>query len=69
MSSAVNESLAIRHFEHSNVIKIRDVITDFYMGLPHILPFWCTFWHAIATMIFLSCFCTFFGNALSYVVK
>ena len=37
MSSALNESSAIRHFEGSDVIKIRNEITfDFYTGMPHI---------------------------------
>ena len=37
MSPALNGSSAIRRFECSNVIEIRDGITfDFYMGLPHL---------------------------------
>ena len=37
MSSAFNECSAIRRFEGSDAIEIRDGITfDFYMGLPHI---------------------------------
>ena len=36
MSPALNGSLAIRRFEHSDAIEIRDGITlDFYTGLPH----------------------------------
>ena len=36
MSPAFNGSSAIRHFKHSNAIKIRNGITfDFYTGLPH----------------------------------
>ena len=36
MSSALNGSSAIRHFEGSDVIEICDGITfDFYTGLPH----------------------------------
>ena len=36
MSPALNRSSAIRHFEGSNAIEIRDRITfDFYTGLPH----------------------------------
>ena len=36
MSPAFNGSSAIRHFKHSNAIKIPDGITiDFYTGLPH----------------------------------
>ena len=31
----LNGSAALQHFEHSNVIKICNVI-DFYPGLPHI---------------------------------
>ena len=38
MSPALNRSLAMRHFKHSNAIEIRDGITfDFYTGLPHII--------------------------------
>ena len=47
MSSALNGSSVIRCFEHSNAIEIRDGITDFYTGLSHTLPCWCTFWQAI----------------------
>ena len=37
MSPALNGSSAIRRFEHSDAIEIRNGITfDFYMGLPHI---------------------------------
>ena len=37
MSLALNGSSAIRRFEHSKVIKIRDgIILDFYTGPPHI---------------------------------
>ena len=37
MSHALNRSSAIRRFEGSNAIEIRDGITfNFYMGLPHI---------------------------------
>ena len=37
MSAALCGSSAIRHFERSDTIEIRDEITfDFYMGLPHI---------------------------------
>ena len=37
MSLALNGSSAIRRFEGSDAIKIRDGITfDFYTGLPHI---------------------------------
>ena len=37
MSPALNGSSAIRRFEGSDAIEIRDGITfDFYMGLPHI---------------------------------
>ena len=36
MNPALNRSSAIRRFEHSNAIEIRDGITfDFYTGLPH----------------------------------
>ena len=36
MSPTLNRCPAIRHFKHSNVIKIRDGITfHFYTGLPH----------------------------------
>ena len=36
MSPALNGSSAIRRFEGSDVIEIRDGITfDFYTGLPH----------------------------------
>ena len=39
MSPALNRSSAIRRFEGSNAIEIRDGITfDFYMGLPHMHP-------------------------------
>ena len=38
MSPALNESSAVRHFEHSDVIKICGrIIFDFYMGLPNML--------------------------------
>ena len=38
MSPALNGSSAIRRFEGSDAIEIRDRITfDFYTGLPHIL--------------------------------
>ena len=38
MSPALNGSSAIRRFEGSDAIEIRDGITfDFYTGLPHIL--------------------------------
>ena len=38
MSSALNRSSAIRHFELSDAIEIRNrIISDFYMGLPHVL--------------------------------
>ena len=37
MSPALNGSSAIRHFEGSDAIEIRDGITfDFYTGLPHL---------------------------------
>ena len=37
MSPALNGSSAIRCFEHSDVIEIRNGITfDLYTGLPHI---------------------------------
>ena len=37
MSPTLNGSSAIRRFEHSDTIEIRDGITfDFYMGLPHV---------------------------------
>ena len=37
MSPALNGSSAIRRFEGSDVIEIRDGITfDFYTGLPHV---------------------------------
>ena len=36
MSPTFNGSSALRHFEHGDVIEIRDGITfDFYTGLPH----------------------------------
>ena len=36
MSPALNGSSAIRRFEHSDAIEIRDgIIFDFYPGLPH----------------------------------
>ena len=36
MSPTLNESSAIRHFEHSDAIEIRNgIIFDFYTGLPH----------------------------------
>ena len=36
MRPALNGSSAIRRFEHSDAIEIRDGITfDFYTGLPH----------------------------------
>ena len=38
MNPTLNESSAIRRFEHSDVIEIRDGITfDFYMGLPQVV--------------------------------
>ena len=38
MSAALHGSSAIRRFEPSNAIEIRDGITfDFYTGLPHIV--------------------------------
>ena len=37
MSPALNGSSAMRHFEGSDAIKIRDgIIFDFYTRLPHI---------------------------------
>ena len=37
MSPALNGSSAIRRFEGSDVIEVRDRITfDFYTGLPHV---------------------------------
>ena len=37
MSPALNGSSAVRHFERSNAIEIRDGITfDFYTGLPQL---------------------------------
>ena len=37
MSPTLNGSSAIRRFERSNAVEIRDGITfDFYTGLPHI---------------------------------
>ena len=37
MSPALNGSSAIRRFERSVAIEIRDGMTfDFYMGLPHV---------------------------------
>ena len=37
MSPALNRSSAIRRYEHSDTIEIRDRITfDFYTGMPHI---------------------------------
>ena len=45
MSSALNESSVIRHFNHCNAIEIRDRITfDFYTGLPHMLLQLCMYW-------------------------
>ena len=39
MSPALNGSSAIRRFEGSDVIEIRDGITfDFYTGLPQMVP-------------------------------
>ena len=36
MNPALNGSSAIRHFEHSNAIEMRDrIIFDFYTGLSH----------------------------------
>ena len=35
-SPALNGSSAIWHFKHSDVMKIRNRIIDFYIGLPHI---------------------------------
>ena len=36
MSPAHNESTAQQHFEHSNVVEIRnEIMFDFYPGLPH----------------------------------
>ena len=44
MSPTLNRSSAIRHFEGSDEIKIRDGITfDFYMGLPHMYSHIITF--------------------------
>ena len=38
MSPTLNGSLAVRHLEHGDAIKIRDrTIFDFYMGLSHVL--------------------------------
>ena len=38
MNPAPEGSSAIRHFEHSNAIKINnEIIFDFYVGLPHIV--------------------------------
>ena len=50
--------------------KSRDEALYIYLHV-YILSCWCTFSHAIPTslFIFLSCFCTFFGNVLNYVVK
>ena len=43
MSPALSGSSAIRHFEGSNAIEIRDGITfDFYTGLPWGCHIYCT---------------------------
>ena len=38
MSPALNGSVALQRFEHSNAVEIRNgIMFDFYPGLPHML--------------------------------
>ena len=41
---SLSGSSAIRRFKHSHAIEIRDGITDFYTGLPHMLSY---NWHKV----------------------
>ena len=52
MSSAFNGSSALRRFEHSDAIEIRDGITfDFYTGLPQVY-----FAHNLCHTIITACY-------------
>ena len=53
MSPALNGSSAIRRFERSDAIKIRDGITfDFYMGLPHMYICYIIIYLVYAPIVF-----------------
>ena len=46
MSSALNQSSALQHFEHGNAIEIHNrIMFNFYPGMPQIdlvIPYTCT---------------------------